>query len=505
MESKGRIDKSIKNMKYVLIGQIISIIISFTGRTIFVHILGREYLGVNGLFSNILAILSLAEMGIGSAIVCSLYKPLAEDDQNKVLGLMHLFKNVYMGIGSTILIVGCALTPFLNFFVNERPNIPYFELIYVLFVLNNACGYFFSYKGMLINADQKQYITTTITQITTLLMNVLQIICLILTHNYILFLLIMLCCTLLRNILFSRSANSIYPYLKTKYIGKLDEDETKKIKNNVKAMIMHKMGGVVVDSTDNLLLSKIVSVSVVGLYSNYYLITHTISTIYNMLFNALIASVGNLGATTEKNIVYKNFKIINFAGMWLYYFSFVCLFNLFNPFIELWIGNEYIFGMSMTLVICLNFYFTGIRNGILTFRSALGLFWYDRYKAIVEAIVNLIASIILGRIFGAIGIFIGTLISTLCICLVVEPHIVYKYAFGKSSVEYYIKYLFNFILSISVAFGIYYINNSLGNNSFIVNILLCITIPNVIYYFIFRKSIECQALKDILVRRIKKR
>ncbi len=502
----SRTANSIRNMKYAICGQVFSVILSFVSRTVFVYILGKEYLGINGLFSNILAILALAEMGIGSAIIYSLYKPLAENNEELTAGLMRLFRKIYTGIGLFILIIGCFLTPFLDFFVKERPNVPYFELIYVLFVVNNASGYFFSYKGMLINADQKQYITTTITQLSTLLMNVIQIICLVLTHNYILYLLIMLLSTLGRNIVISVVANRLFPFITTKKNVELPIDEKNTIIKNVKAMMMHKIGGVIVDSTDNILLSKIVSVAVVGLYSNYYLITHTITTLYSMLFNALVASVGNLGVTNDKETIYKNFRIIDFAGSWLYYFSFICLLNLLDPFISLWLGKDYMFGYGLTFVICINFYFTGMRNGLLTFRSALGLFWYDRYKAIAEAVVNLIVSIVLGLRFGAIGIFIGTATSTICVCLLIEPYVVYKYAFDRYPIDYYRRYIANLMLTLIVGCGMRRIIEMCtyeGILKLIISIIICATVPNIIYFLIFGRTTECNQILYLIRKRVR--
>ena len=505
--ANNRTSNSIRNVKFAIIGQIFSIVLSFTSRTFFVYLLGKEYLGINGLFSNILAILSLAEMGIGSAIIYSLYKPLADNNVSMIRALMHLFKKVYCGIGVFIIVGGCSLIPFLDFFVKERPSVDYFVLIYVLFVLNNASGYFFSYKGMIINADQKQYITTTITQLSTLVMSLAQIACLLLFRNYIIYLIIMLVSTLGRNIVISIYADKLFPFLREKTHEKLPNEERNEIVKNVKAMMMHRIGGVIVDCTDNILLSKLVSVLVVGMYSNYYLLTHTLAQLYNLIFNALIASVGNLGVTKDKSIIYRNFRIIDFAGMWLYYFSFICLFNLIDPFICLWLGEDYTLGFWLTFVICLNYYFTGMRNSLLTFRSALGLFWYDRYKAVAEAIVNLVVSIILGKMLGAIGIFIGTATSTIGVCLMIEPHIVYKYAFGKSSGEYYIRYFLNFVLSLSMAFLVKFLSGMLVYSNvlnFIISFAICVSLPNIVYICIFRRSAEFKSVFGIFSQRFLK-
>ena len=492
-------------MSFALIGQLLTTVISFASRTVFVRVLGKEYLGVAGLFGNILSILTLAEFGIGAAIVYSLYKPLAENNVNKIQALMKLFKKTYTCVGLFILVAGLALTPRLDLFVSDIPNIPNFELIYVLYVVNNASAYFFSYKGMLINADQKQYLTTTIQHTASFAMNLAQIIILLVTHNYILYLFTMIAFTFARNIAISILADKMYPYLKDKNDAKLEKDEKESIINNVKAMIMHKVGGIVVDSTDNILLSKLVNIAVVGMYSNYCLITHTLSTIYNLLFNALVSSVGNLGVAEDKNKLYDNFKFIDFAGTWIYTFSFVCLLNLLNPFVKVWLGEDYLFSQPMVFVISMNFYLTGMRNSVLTFRSALGLFWYDRYKAFGEAIVNLIVSIVLGIKLGAIGIFIGTAFSTITLCITVEPYITFKYGFNRSAKNYYTQYIKNLIIALVLAFGIGVVGLMLPKQMYvnlIMKMVLCFIVPNLVLVLLYRKSPEYNKMISVLKKKV---
>lgn len=502
---RSRTGNSIRNISFALIGQLLTTIISFTSRTVFVRVLGKEYLGIAGLFGNILSILALAELGIGAAIIFSLYKPLAENNIYKIQALMKLYKKTYTMVGLTILIVGCSLTPRLDLFVSEIPDIPNFRLIYILYVVNNASAYFFSYKAALINADQKQYLTTTIQNTSSFLMNVVQIIILIVTKNYILYLLTMLLFTFGRNIMITLLANRMYPYLKQRNNAQLEDEEKRIIINNVKAMMMHKVGGIVVDSTDNILLSKLVSIAVVGMYSNYYLITNTLATVYNMLFNSLVSSVGNLGAMENKEKIYENFKFIDFAGTWIYTFSFVCLFNLFNPFIRVWIGEDYLFAFPMVFVISINFYLTGMRNSVLTFRSALGLFWYDRYKAVGEAVVNLVVSIVLGLKYGAIGIFIGTATSTVLLCLTVEPYITFKYGFGMKATQYYIQYLKNLLIALGIAVGIRMIGKTLPDHMYInllLNAILCIILPNGILWLLYRRKKEYIKMVSVFKRKI---
>ena len=279
-----RTKNSIINLVVALIGQLTGIIISFFARLIFIRLLGSEYLGLNGLFTNILTILSLAELGIGSAIIFSLYKPLAQNNKSVIKSLMNLYKVTYRIIGITIIILGFIFLPFYKYLINDIPQIPYLDLIFLMFVLNTAVSYFFSYKKSLIICDQKRYITIIYKYFYYFLLNFIQIIILLLTKNYLLYLVIQIFFTIIENISLSHKANKLYPYLKEKNIEPLNKDIKKEIKRNISAMMRHKLGGMVVNSTDNILISKFIGLTAVGIYSNYYLIINAFQLIFNKFF-----------------------------------------------------------------------------------------------------------------------------------------------------------------------------------------------------------------------------
>lgn len=484
----SRSSKSIKNFKIALLGQGSGLVISFIARIIFIRILGSEYLGLNGLFTNILTVLSLAELGVGEAITYSLYKPLAENDNYKCKMLMQLYKKMYIIIGIIILIVGIFVTPFLPYIINDIPSIKGINYIYILFVINTSVSYFFSYKRNLIIADQNRYVATIYRYFFYFLLNIFQIVFLIITRNYIIFLILQIFFTLIENFFISLKANKMYPYLKDNSKIQLDKDSKKEIIKNTKAMMMHKIGGTIVSSTDNILLSKFVGLIEVGLYSNYFLITNALNIIYGQFYSSILASVGNLVVEQKTEHQYKVFQNIDFMGFLVYSFSSVCLLCLFNPFITLWIGKQYTFNISIVLVIVINFYITGMRKSVLTFREASGLFYKDRWKAIIEAIVNLIASIILANKYGTIGVFLGTLISSVSVCVWVEPYVLFKYGFNKKLSVYfkcYFKYLFFTVyLAILSYFTCFFINET-NLVSFILKMIICFTVffVNVLIFY----------------------
>lgn len=499
----SRTRNSVKNLSYALVGQGLGFVISFVARIFFIRTLGREYLGLNGLFTNVLTILSLAELGVGEAITFSLYKPLAQNDTKKCCMLMQLYKKVYTVIGCAILVIGLALTPFLPLIIKNMPDIPYINLIYALFVVNTAVSYFFSYKRNLIIADQKRYIATFYRYLAHAVFTFLEIVYLILFKNYIGYLLIMIAATLADNIMVSRKADKMYKFLKNKEDIPLDKESKKSIIKNTKAMMMHKVGNVVVNSTDNILLSMFVSLDSVGLYSNYFFITNALNSVTTHVFNSLTASVGNLFATSDNKNAYRVFREVYFLDYFMYSFIAVSLLCLFNPFIELWVGKDYLFGFDVVCIIVINFYITGMRKAVLTFREASGLFYKDRWKAVFEAIINLVASIILAIHFGTFGVFLGTFISSVTVCVWVEPLVLYKYGFKVKLIEYFKLYFMYAIITVFCCSLTYYLCSFITFGrwaSLALKALLCLIIPNAVNVILFRNTMPYIYFKNLIKR-----
>ena len=503
----SRTRNSVRNLSYAVIGQAVGFVISFIARIFFIRVLGREYLGLNGLFTNVLTILSLAELGVGEAITFSLYKPLAENDTKKCTMLMQVYKKVYTVIGIAILLIGISLTPFLPLIIKNMPDIPYINLIYILFVVNTAVSYFFSYKRNLIIADQQRYIATFYRYLAHAIFTFLEIVYLILFKNYIGYLLIMIAATLADNIMVSRKADKMYKFLKNKEDIPLDPESKDKIIKNTRAMMMHKVGNVVVNSTDNILLSMFVSLDSVGLYSNYFFITNALNSVTTHVFNSVTASVGNLFATSDSKKAYQVFREVYFLDYFMYSFIAVSLLCLFNPFIELWVGKDYLFSFDIVCIIVVNFYIAGMRKAVLTFREASGLFYKDRWKAVFEAIINLVASIILAIYFGTFGVFLGTFISSVTVCVWVEPLILYKYGFKEKLIEYFKLYFMYAIITIGCCALTYYLCSFINYGRFVslmLKALLCLIIPNMVNIILFRNTEQYQYFKNLFKKMISK-
>ena len=341
--AESRMKNSIKNFRYGAFTQILSTVFSFISRTVFIKILGEQYLGINGLFTNILTVLSFAELGIGNAIIFSMYKPIAIDDTEKVNALMNLYKKCYRIIGVVVLLVGVAITPFINLFIKDPPNIPeslYF--IYLLYVINTALSYFFTYKKSIISAHQKEYIINGYRMFFIVFKNIVQIAFLVVTHNFIVYLILQIICTFLENLSLSIKANKMYPYIETNNYQEISKEEKGTIFKNVKSLIMYKFGSVILNGTSNIVISKMIGVVIVGFYSNYLMIVQAVSNVVGNALNGITANIGNLNATANEKVKEKTFYELFFISVWIFGFCSIALLTLLNPFIELWIGNNYL-------------------------------------------------------------------------------------------------------------------------------------------------------------------
>ncbi len=502
-----RTEYSIRNIKYVFLSQVAAIIISLVSRMFFVRLLSATYLGLNGLFTNILTILSFVELGIGPAFTFALYEPLKDKDTEKIKTLMHLFKKAYTIIGIIILILGTLLIPFVPYLISDLPDIPYFNLIYWLFVLNTSVSYFGSYKKTLLTSDQKNYLVIKIHYIFYCIMNIVQIISLFLTKSFLIYLIIQVLFTIAENIYATIYVNKRYPYLNDKEIAKLDANTSRMIKKNVSAMVVHKFGSILVTATDNLILSKYVGLVAVGIYSNYYLIINNVKKILKQIFNSTIASVGNLGAEGNKGKLLKTFQHINFINFYIQSLFAIGMLVTMQDFITLWVGESFLFSFPTLVVLIACFYFTGLRSSVLLFKEALGIYWQDRYKAFVEALLNLIISIVLVKYIGVIGVFIGTLLSTLLTCFWVEPVVLYKYGFKQSVKTYFADVMKNTIVMIFLAIICLYILDFIQGPLLIVicvKVIVTFVIVNIVYYLLYRKNDNYLYFKSLVLKTIKR-
>lgn len=499
MKPKNRTEYSTINTSVALISRIVAIVMGFVTRVVFTHTLSESYVGINGLFTDILNILSLTELGVGTAITYALYRPIAEKDIERQQALMRLFQIFYRATAACVAVLGLVLVPFLDVLMKNRPDVDHLLFIYLLYLANSILSYLLVYKRTLVEAHQLNYIVLLYQTAFLVIQDVGQIIVLITTKNFILFLFLYLACTLLGNICISRKANRLFPYLKEKSKKKLPKEERQEIFRNIRAMLMHKIGNVVVNNTDNLLLSSFVGVISVGIYSNYYLLIGSVRQVLDQVFAGITASVGNLGATEDKEHVKKVFEVAFFLGQWMYGFAAICLYELLSPFVSVSFGGKYLFPASVTLVLCINFFINGTRKAVLTFRDSLGLFWYDRYKAVAEALLNIVTSVILVLKFGTLGVFIGTFISTVATSVWVEPYVLYRHRLKAPLLPFYLKYA-GYCLGVGVSWVVTELICRHITGGFLytfgLRLLVCVFVPNLLMLLFYGRTKDFRATME---------
>lgn len=479
-----RAEKSLRNVIFGWAMQIVIILLGFVGRTVFVEVLGEEYLGINGLFSNILTMLSLAELGIGTAIIFSLYRPIAENNREQIVALMSFYQKFYRAVGCFVLVVGTALTPLLPWLIKDMPDIPHLYFIYVMYVVNTGISYFYSYKAAFVNANQDNFVVSLNHGICSCVLLGIQVIVLYVTHNFIFYFAVQIVMTLVENLIISYVADKRYPILKSKEKYKVEESTFRQIKKNTIAMIGHNLGTIIMNSTDNLIISKFVGIIEVGLYSNYLMLINAVNTVLGQAFSAVTSSIGNLLVQGEEKQKEDTLYMIFFVDFWLYGFCGIALLCLLNPFIEIWVGAKYLYSMPIVVVLAAKFYATGIRMACNTFKSAAGLYMQDVYKPYIEVVLNLVISLLLVQRFGILGVLLGTLITTLLVATWIEPMVLFRYEFGKKPWKYFEKYLKYALITLGTAVVTYWICDKVpvtGLGGFVLKLLLVLVVPNGIF------------------------
>lgn len=497
----------IKNSIVILVTKVLCYLAEFAARTVLIHTLSMEYVGVTGLFTNILSVLSLSELGFGTVLVYSMYVPIAQNDEEKLLALTNFYKKVYGIIAIAVGVIGGAVTPFLPYIIKDCPDLPGLSMFYLLYLANTVLSYTFTYRQSLFLADQKIYITNFYSNLIRIIRTVVQIILLVTLHDFTLYVLVQLPFTLCTNLLLSYKAKKAYPFLNSEKHPVLSSDERTSIFKNVYAMFYHRVGGTVANSTDNLLISFFLGLTAVSQNSCYTLLVTFLNSVINPLFSSLNSSVGNYYATKTKEETYSLFHLLYFAGFWFYTFCTVSFFLLVNPFISFVWGDAFLFPLPAVLLIAANFFVVGVRMVTITFKEALGILYQDRYCPVAESLINLVLSILLVQFWGISGIFAGTLISMLSTSLWVEVHVLFRYGFKQSPKSFWlknIKYFLASVFSIALTFLCSLPFNLPPLALMGARILLCLTVPNLIFLLIFHRSTEFRNLIGILKSVIRK-
>ena len=504
MQNRSRTEYSILNILTGLGGYLLNTVLGFVCRMVFVQCLSADYLGVNGLFTNILSMLSLAELGVGSAIVYALYKPLAENDEEKIASLMKLYSTAYRVIGLLIFAVGLALMPFIDLIIQEQPAIS--ESIYLLYFINlfnTASSYFFSYRSSLLIAAQRNYLVSGINYAVTILQSAVQMVFLLVWRNYLGYLLIQTAGTFLYNVIVSAVAAKNFPFIRRRDVKPLPKNERKVLFANIRDLMIYKVSGLLVNSTDNILITFFDGLATTGIASNYTLLVNTLNSLLAQVFNGLTASIGNHNASETKEKQYEMFRFLNMMNFWAFGWAALGIVFCSSDLVKLCFGEEYVLDICIPIIMAINFYTVGMMNAVWTYKHTMGLFRYGRFMQVGTGILNIVFSVILGKLFGLFGILAATFLARLLTNLWYDPVALFRHGFEKSSSQYVRRYLWYLVILGIAAIGCYgaciFVSGPIWIQV-ILKIALCSLISNAVFYVAFYKTPEFQKLKEIIAR-----
>lgn len=496
---------SIKNSVVSIFAYIVPTIIAFVAQAVFIRALNTEYNGIKSLFNNILGMLSIAELGFGSAIIYHLYEPMAKKEYDKIKILLKFYKKVYNFVAITIFILGIILLPLIPNIVGEVTIFENVKFIFILYLFNTVFSYLLTYKRSILHADQKAYIVKLINCFFVIIRNLIQIAVIIFTKNFIYYIIVQILLTIIENISINMYVNKKYEYIKDlKTVENIPKELRDDIIFKVKGLLYHKIGSFIVTGTDNIIVSmtKELGVITVGIYSNYNMIIHRVAVLFSNVITSLTASVGNL--LVEKNIeksknIYKSMLLLN---SWIFCFCSTSVLCMVEPFIKIWLGDGYLLEKIVLYTLIINMYIQGLKKTNTTFKDAAGIFYEDRFVPIIEAIINIVASLILLKIFGLAGVFMGTIVSTMVLFLYSFPKYVYVLLLKGTYLEYIKLYLKYIVISVVIGIITAYLSSFIIIENTYLNLLcngiLCLIVPNILYFIVVRKFPEFEFYNDKL-------
>ena len=487
--SESRFENTMRNSAFALLSQIFTVVLGFIVRRFFVQELGAEYLGISTSFSSILSALSIAELGVGSAIIFSLYKPIAENDEGKIKSLMQLYRRIYYCIGTAIFVIGVALIPFLDFFVKEMPQIEGIIKIYILLVIEHSFGYFFSYKINFLTATQQGYIVQRYNILTAVFRAVLQILALIVLHNYYVYLILGILCPLIKDLYATKKVSQMYPFLRGT-AEKLSKHDMKDISTNIGSMFIYKVSQTISTTIDTLVVSSMIGIVETAIYSNYHLLINYTNLLFNNVFGAITPSIGNLMTVDDLQKKKDFFSALQMVYYWVSTYLAVGLIVLFNPLIEIWLGPEYLFSQGIVIALVVSVTLTNFQRPCALLRDANGLFKYGKIRPLIMSIINVVAAIVFVKELGVIGVVLATCLAKTVTFAWYDPYIVYKHVLKNGLFKYAANYIFHWaflgVLAL-LCWKIYNIINVSGVLGFLLGVVYITIIVNGSFVLVYCK------------------
>lgn len=496
-----------RNIIWATVNRVLTLVIQFFNRTVFIYCLGDLYLGLSGLFTSTLNFLALAELGIGSALIFSMYKPLADGDDAEVCALLNLYRRVYRIIGLSMLVIGLVLMMLLPYMIKgEVPPDANVYLLFLVYLLNTVLSYFlYAYKNSILIANQRSDLLSNISTVLVLITNTIQIVILLLFKDFLLYSLVFVLSTIANNLVINYVVNKRYPQFKC--AGEVRGDQLADIKRRVFGVFLYRICYVFRDAIDAMFISAFIGLSVLGKYNNYMFVLNTITGFMVMIRTNITASIGNSLATESEDKNYADFQRSQMLYMWISIWLATCLFCLLQPFITLWVGKEYLLGQVELGLFCVYFLCYKLGDICSTYRQAAGLWWQDRFRPIVEAIAKVILNFLVISFLGVAGILANSIVCLLLINSIWASWVLYRYFFkSHRQFDYIWRNLYFLLITILIFILVSYLCNFIpgdGVMPFIYKCIISFTIPHLLLWLALRPLPEFKASVSMLMQVVK--
>ena len=496
-----RVKSTTKNFASGIVLQLYRIIVPFFIRTILIKYIGLEYASLSGLFSSILKVLNLAELGVGSAMVFSMYKPIVEDDMETLSALLNLYRRYYRIIGTLVLGIGIVIMPFLKFIIKKDvPNDINIYILYLMFLISTVLSYLlFAYRQSILTAYNRVDIINNISIIMDTIQYIIQIVAIIAWSNYYVYTMALIIVQIISNLLVAYITKKKYPQIKAQ--GGLKKEVRADINKKIKDIFTAKFGSTLVTSSDNIVISAFLGLNILGIYQNYFLIVSSITVLAGLLGTSAVAGIGNHIITETEENNYNLFKTYTFIGNWMISFCAISFFCLADPFIIIWQGKDRLLPKGMVFLFALYLFINHWSKMFLTFKDATGIWHADRFRPIAVGMTNLILNIIMVNFIGVYGIFLSTILSLVICSIPWLIHNIFSIIYKRSPWQFICDFLVKtviFILSGVFTYSICGCLKITGIMAFIVKMVICVVFPNVIYTIVFYRTQDFKRSIEII-------
>ena len=505
-----KIQNALKNSVSGSFLKLTKIILNFITRTVFIYMLGSEFVGLNGLFLNVLLIFSLSELGIELSIAYCLYKPVSENDEYKINAYMTIFAKLYRVVAIVILTLGIITMPFVHYLIDENPfDLNFLRFVFLLFIIEVSVSYLFSYRSIILKVNEKLYTINVVQIIAAVAIFAFQVFFLVLTRNYIAYKAAEVVIQVAVNICLFIIAAKYFPNVKVGMQYKLSKEDISILIDRIKSAFLNRLSPTVTATASTLFISYFFGIYTTGLFANYNLIiTVSVFSIIARILNGATAGFGNLIA--KGNDIKRDFYNFFFIGFWIASFSFTFLLILINPFIILWIGNDFLLPVPIVVLMLSVFYIHSSSYVVMVMREAAGLFVHDKKVSLLKPVINIVCSLTLIHFYGLIGVFLGALISSVVCDIILFPFYLYKKLIKENLFEYFKRYgIYLCVTGINsvLCLAIKHLLNNLNNQLiiFLISCFVCITIPNLIIVILFNKTDEFKYFLTVFRKNILKR